>query len=226
MNLLNALFLITVICANSAQAKTNRVAVIDTGIDSSVGHICETGHKDFSSTSLQDEVGHGTHVAGLIIKNAANSDYCLINIKFYNKKYTGAQNVKSMISSLQYAIDQKVDYINISGGGPQAEKEEQKLIQKALDMGIKIVVAAGNEGSDLSQNCNFFPACYDSRLYVVGNLEENGSISGSSNYGRIVNYWQHGTNVISNLPNNKVGRMSGTSQAAAIFTGKLLNNSK
>ena len=212
-----------------ALSKTLVVAVIDTGVDQSVGHLCKMGHKDFSGTGLSDTHGHGTHIAGLISKYAGNSNtYCIVNIKFYSEFATGEQNLRAMKNSIRYAVDIKADYINISGGGVQSDSEESSLIKSALNKGIHVVVAAGNEAHDLDRDCNYYPACYDKRLTVVGNLSDQRSFSPSynrapsSNYGHIVNRWEVGTNVDSNLPHGKHGTLTGTSQATAIATGKLL----
>jgi subtilisin family serine protease len=234
-----------------AKPKTLTVAVIDTGIDKQNTHLCKFGHKSFSDSDpfpLNDNHGHGTHVAGLIEQNAGGGAYCLVSIKFHDPHGTGKQNLDNFVKAIRYAINIKVDFINISGGGDSADLREHSLIVKALNNGIKVVVAAGNEASNLETKCNYFPACYDQRLVVVGNLENNSDISyrsrvvyrfnevsewhnfgasnthrsPSSNYGYPVNRWEIGTNVTSNLPNGKSGEMTGTSQATGVATGKLI----
>lgn len=231
-----------------ASAKTLTVAVIDTGVDGTLPHLCKMGHRSFltygknskgkpiSGDPLIDMHGHGTHVAGLINQNAGNTDYCIVSIQYYSDANSGRQNLKNMIAALRHAIDIKVDYINISGGGPEPQPDEKALIEEALKNGIKLVLAAGNGddrsvGIDLSKNCTYFPACYDQRIVVVGNLKKalptsyvptENQRSPSSNYGTRVNRWEVGTDCTSNLPNGKTGQMSGTSQATAVATGKLI----
>lgn len=210
-----------------AKDKTITIAVIDSGIDASIPKLCKFGHKSFSSAlpnPLLDEDGHGTHIAGLISSTAEDGDYCLVSIKYYNVKAKGTENLDNMIKSVQYAINIGVNFINISGGGPERNEQEYKLIETALNQHIKIVVAAGNEHIDLDKVCNFFPACYDKRIVIVGNLIRNGSTTRSptSNYGNVVNRWETGTYVLSTAPGGKLVRMSGTSQATAVATGKLV----
>lgn len=217
-------------------AKTIRVAVIDTGISSLTPKLCSEGHKALTGKEpLKDEHGHGTHVAGLINDYAGSADYCLVAIKFYDPTANGAINLRHMIDAIDYAISLKVDLINISGGGPEASGQEKEYISKALDNGIKVVVAAGNSGQNLSHNCDYYPACYDKRIIVVGNLSEKESPSlmsnfgysanraPSSNYGRVVTRWEVGVNVTSACVNGRHAcRLSGTSQAAAIASGKIV----
>jgi subtilisin family serine protease len=215
-------------------AKTVTVAVIDTGIDkSSSGKLCRYGHKSFASKHgdpLVDKVGHGTHVAGLIEKHAGDGDYCLVSIQFCNDKITQTQNLFNLKRALQYAINLRVDYINISGGGYDPDPKERLLMLEALNNGIKVVVAAGNESINLTYWCNYYPACYDDRIIVVGNLTSDRVPSQlsflvrspTSNYGKVVRRWEVGTRVFSNLPSGRHGYLSGTSQATAVATGKII----
>lgn len=208
----------------AAHGKTTVVAVIDTGVDSSLPHLCKFGHKSFAlhrSNPLEDEGGHGTHISGIIIANAGDADFCIVSIKYYDPNVAGNINLKAMIDSLQYAINIHADFINISGGGPVSDAHEHGLITQALDRGMIVVVAAGNDHDDLDKSCDFFPACYDTRLIVVGNLKGM-ERSETSNYGEVVSRWEVGTDVESTLPGNKTGKMSGTSQATAAVTGKIL----
>ncbi len=225
---------------HTGDAKTITIAVIDTGIDPSVGHLCKYGHKDFTNSPfeipspLRDDHGHGTHIAGLIKKYAGEGNYCLVAIKYYKESNSGAVNLKNMLEALRYAINIKADFINISGGGPEANPVERDLVKKALDQKTTLVFAAGNEGEDLDKKCSYFPACYfPDKVSIVGNLlnrpawvpaSYTGSnpINSRSNYGKVVNHWEVGTDVESNSPSGKLVKMTGTSQATAIVTGKLV----
>lgn len=213
------------------------VAVVDSGIDpQNNNHMCKYGHKSFASVKpnsvdnyvdivenpLYDGHGHGTHIAGLIEQYAGNENYCLVSVKFWTPKKSET-STESLIKALQYAINIKVDIVNISAGGTEPNSEEKRLIQKALDMGIVVVSAAGNERSDLNKKCNYYPACYDPRIIVVGNLNLDGTVNRNSNVGSVVTEWAMGTEVFSNLPGGKRGQMTGTSQATAIVTGRIVH---
>jgi subtilisin family serine protease len=188
--------------------------------------LCKSGHKSFSASlpdPLNDEVGHGTHLAGLISSTAGYGDYCIVSIKYYNRN-NPSENGFNLVQAIRYAIDIGVKFINISGGGQGVSASEFQAIEIALNSGIKVVVAAGNDHVDLDKNCNYFPACYDTRVVAVGNLASASPNipAPSSNYGNRVSRWEVGTNILSNLPGGKMGYMSGTSQATAIATGKLV----
>lgn len=215
------------------------VAVIDTGLAEDLLNskfLCDTGHKDFTGTGLADNQGHGTHVSGLIDQYAkgltigkanmkhiisTSANYCQVILKFYDPKQKNPDAMEQELQALRTAIELKVDIINFSGGGTQYNATEAFLIKKALNLGIKVVVAAGNEGSDLDK-VPYFPACVDNRLYVVGNMTEPNTMAESSNYGNKVNTWEYGTNVISYGTKDRIAIMTGTSQSAAIKSGKLI----
>ena len=216
--------------------KQLRVAVIDTGIDPELMNspfLCTSGHKDFTGTSLKDNHGHGTNISGLIDQYAKDMviedgwskedviveplNYCQIILKFYDPKQDNANNLKQEIAAIKYAIDMKVDMINISGGGVDRAEIEVKAVKGALDVGIIMVVAAGNERADLAKQ-PYFPASADSRLHVVGNLDHNLVRAPSSNYGDEVNAWEIGVERVSY---NK-DPMTGSSQSTAVKTGKLI----
>lgn len=210
----------------SVHAKTIVVAVIDSGVDAAVPNLCHRSHISFAKklpNPLVDENGHGTHIAGLISTNAGTGDYCIVSVKYYDPAMTGLQNLQNIINAVRYAVSIKVDFINISGGGPEFSEDEFAAIEEALDAKITLVTAAGNEHSDLDKTCDFFPACYDPRLVVVGNLQKAPEgRAPSSNYGNKVTRWEVGTDLLSTLPGGKTGRMTGTSQSAAVATGKLV----
>lgn len=114
------------------------------------------------------------------------------------------------------------DVINFSSGGKYYEEEEFKILTQIGNKGTKIVVSAGNNGQDLN-SFNYFPAKYNIKnLIPVGSLNEDGRISPSSNYGLENEVYEIGNHVLSTLPSGNYGYMSGTSQATAIKTNKIL----
>lgn len=224
--------------------KKLRIAVIDTGLDEDLQtkpFICEEGSKDFTGTDLQDRHGHGTHVSTTIDQYAKNyvffnkdpkkiydikANYCQITLKFFDTEDTTDDAQENTNKALKHAIEQKVDMINYSAGGKKFNQEEHDLIIEALDKGIIVVVAAGNESDELNKDGDktYYPAMYDERLIVVGNLKQpmSKTRAPSSNYGPVVTSWEVGTNVFSRINGHTYGFLTGTSQAAAIKSGKLV----
>lgn len=222
--------------------KKIKVAVIDTGIDEKLlkgNSYCDDGHKDFTGEGIKDNHGHGTHISGIVDQYAKNhifkpgkspseidklqENYCQIIIKYYDPKAYRQDNLKNTIKSFKWAIEQGVQIINYSGGGTEFSKEEKAVVLEALNKGIIIVAAAGNERSDIDKH-KYYPAMYDKRIHIVGNLVklQPREVASSSNTGQSITDWEIGTNVLSRLPNMSYGFMTGTSQATAIKTGKLV----
>jgi subtilisin family serine protease len=212
------------------------VAVIDTGIQYNHPYLArniyipkkEVSSKnygiDFSSGSktLQplDTHGHGTHVSGII--KSIFPEVKILSLKYYNPKASGQHNLNSTIKALEFAVDQNVDIINYSGGGPESSAVELAILKRAETKGILIIAAAGNERSniDLKKNA-YFPASYGlSNIITVGAHNEKNIIIKSSNWGeKSVDIAAPGYRIKSAIPGNGAGYMTGTSQATAFVSG-------
>ena len=200
---------------SAAKANTIKIAVIDTGFNNKYEDkvkLCNTGHRDFTGTGLHDNHGHGTHISGLIAENAINN-YCIMILKSYDPVDGGS--IANSTLAIEWAILQGADIINYSGGGLSANSREKKAVLKALDAGIIIVAAAGNEHANLSHTA-YYPASYDKRIVVVGNLTKDGRRAPSSSFGGPTDLMVRGTNI-----RGINGTMTGTSQSTAIVTGRI-----
>lgn len=208
---------------HEGEAKTIRVAVIDTGKPyNSEVKLCPDGHKDFTDKGIEDHHGHSTNVSTIIHNIAKETDYCIIIIKVWE----GSSGDLSANMIFNYTRSVHPDIINLSGGFiiPSVVDISNDLTKKSvidiLDSGIIFVNSAGNNGLNLDKQCVFYPACYDERIVVVGNLTPDGTRQEMSNYGMVtIDRWEMGTNI-------RTGMMywTGTSQAAAVATGKIVLN--
>jgi hypothetical protein len=231
-------------CSYRAEAKRCnkaplRIVVLDTGFGYlDRGHdaqLCKYGHKDFSTDKkfthtydTKDPVpldvhSHGTNIAGIIDSYAkqAHINYCLVILKYYSEKQTGHQNLLASIRAINYASNIRAEYLNYSGGGPEQDRFEEAAVKRFLNRGGHLIAAAGNEGNDLDKEENdYYPALYDKRVIVVGNLGKDGVRYKSSNYGKSVTRWEVGEDVTAYDIT-----MTGTSQATATATGKIVAES-
>lgn len=200
-----------------------------------------------------DTHAHGTHIAGIIDGYASQTgtNYCMVIIKYYDPKSRNNSNLEATVNAITYATQIKADIINYSGGGIEFSNEEKKAVEKFLDKGGRFIAAAGNERTNLDEGLTgYYPAFYDKRIVSVGNaaladpdiigpvnyLDKSSKqyqpikVDGSdqlsipgfhSNYGNKVSRWEYGEEVI--VYNF---RMTGTSQATAIATGKIVSKIK
>ena len=217
-----------------------KIMVIDTGVSNHLFLIpwLKYSPKDDDTSKDSYHVGHGTHVAGIIAYGPMNnmstvrsnelcSDVEIIPCKaFIDKKQS---KVDPLFSCLDKAIKMKVDVINYSGGGDQPLPHELRAWRKFVKTGGLIVMAAGNNGSDLTKS-KFYPASWGVKdkkgkialkhAYVVSSLDDDGFVSRSSDYAPDAIY-EKGSMIISTYPNNKFETLSGTSMAAPVFTHKI-----
>lgn len=223
---------------NNIPFQTSRpvVAIVDSGadlnhpliknnlwrnpIDNSVGY-------DFVQND-NDPTGafyHGTHVAG-IVSNVSNKSVDLMILRFMDDNgmgYTGGA-----ASAIDYATLMKnrgvnVVAINCSFGGilsysiPLADS-----IKRASDNGINVILAAGNNSSDIDVTPRYPGSFSYSNTITVGAINPDLSLAGYSNYGKnSVTVAAPGTDIVSSLPNNNYGSVSGTSMAAAVVSGEV-----
>jgi subtilisin family serine protease len=212
------------------------VAVIDTGIQGDHAFLAENiyvvgGKKsannygvDFSggkiTNSPSDQHGHGTHVAGIV--KSVFPEVKILALKYYNPKASGQANLEATIKALKYAVDNNVDVINYSGGGPEASVEELRVLKEAERKGILVIAAAGNERSNIDDKRHaYYPASYGlSNIITVGAHDDSLNIIPSSNYGKnSVDIAAPGHRIRSAIPGNAAAYMTGTSQATAFVTG-------
>lgn len=212
------------------------VAVVDTGIQFNhpflkanlIGGKGKVSAKnygvDFStkspSTTPSDTHGHGTHVAGIV--KSIFPEVKILALKYYNPMASGQANLNSTIKALEYAVDQGVDIINYSGGGPEPSAKELAVLKKAEKKGILVIAAAGNEKSNIDRKKNaYYPASYGlSNIITVAAHDKNLNLISASNWGKkSVDIAAPGLRIKSAIPGNGAGYMTGTSQATAFVTG-------
>lgn len=197
-------------------AKDIVIMSIDTGTDLSHSFIKEHSI-NINDDDYKDFNGHGTHVAGSILKNTC-SQVKFISCRYYYENWE--KPLKNSLDCLKHAIDLKVDYVNFSSGGHGQNLIEKQLIETLIQNGTKVIVAAGNEHQYRGE---YYPANYRiPGLIVVGNLKSKGEKHKLSNYGYEGMVWEIGTKIESTLPNGQFGIMTGTSMATAVHTNKLL----
>lgn len=187
-----------------------------------------------NNSDLTDNHGHGTHIAGIIGAEAGNGkgivgiapQVSMMTLKYFDPKVPNTDNLKNTVNAIRYVVKMKTKYgvpvgiINYSGGGTEASTEERAAVEEARQAGILFVAAAGNERSN-SDKHKYYPADYGlSNIISVTAIDPSTEVLPSSNYGiQTVDIAAPGQNILSTLPKNSYGYMTGTSQATAFVTG-------
>jgi thermitase len=193
------------------------VAIVDSGIDPKHVDLKEQIVKPYnvinSATSPYDDVGHGTHVAGIVgaktnnqigIASVSKGTY-IMPIKVGDRN--SLTNIDVAIG-IYYAVDHGADIINLSIGGPYSQVVED-AVNYAYEQGVLVIAAAGNEGCDNET----YPAAFRSVLGVAAVDSFKDSIAPFSNYGSWVSIAAPGVNIYSTYPTNRYAYMAGTSMA-------------
>jgi subtilisin family serine protease len=201
-----------------------------------------------------DDDGHGTHVGGTI--GALDNDIGVVGVapgaRLWNIKVlvNGGGFDSWIICGLdlvtKYATDQgdglgdiEVANLSLGGGGTDSDcatnflDVEHQAYCRAVDAGVTVVVAAGNESDDAA---NHTPAAYDEVITVSALADSDGLPGGQgdpprvgepddslalfSNFGADVDIAAPGRDILSTVPGNGYdGTFSGTSMASPHVAG-------
>ncbi|NJC28485.1 S8 family peptidase [Neolewinella antarctica] len=216
--------------STKSPVKIARIAILDTGIDSQ--------HEDLSDNYFSidtkydnDPMGHGTHCAGIaagttnngigIGSLAGSGDQPFVEItgiKVLNAAGMGTQ--KSIIAGIIEAVDEGVDIISLSLGGPSngsRQKAYSQAVKYAHDHGAIVIAAAGNSNADAF---NYAPA-NATGMITVSALDQYLLRAPFSNK---VDRLQRGiaapgVGIYSTTPNSTYKVFSGTSMACPFVAG-------
>lgn len=200
-----------------------KVALIDTGVGQNVDL---TGVQQVAFGNLPadgDQNGHGTHVAGTIA--ARVNGIGLIGVapdaQLYSLKALDASGngyYSDIIASLEWAMDHGIQVVNMSFAGSQSSQAFQQAVSAAYQQGMLLVAAAGNQGGSTGLDTIQYPAAFP-EVIAVGAVNQQNQRASFSSTGAKLELMAPGVQILSTLPNNLTGEMSGTSMAAPHVTG-------
>jgi subtilisin len=201
------------------------VAILDTGVDA--GHPGLTGQvirsaNHTNSPTASDRQGHGTHCAGIVAERADGAGLVGVapGAKIHAGKVLGdnGSGLSSGIAQgIRTAVAAGVDIISMSLGGPTPDADTRNAIQEAVQKGIWVVCAAGNEGPGDSPS---FPGNYP-EVVCVAAVDERGNVARFSSRNREVDIAAPGVSILSTYPGGRYASLSGTSMATPYVAGVL-----
>jgi thermitase len=175
----------------------------------------------------EDELGHGTHVAGIVAGEGVAMDpgivpecrimavRVLATLQAGDRKQ-GAGIVDNINPAIKWAVDNGAQVINMSlgirhtGGGLPHED----VIRYALGHGVCVVAASGNDGTDTK----YYPGALPG-VVAVGAVGDDGRVASFTSYGAQITVVAPGVNILSSFARGRYALASGTSQASPCVAG-------
>lgn len=194
-----------------------KIVTMDTGVDVNHEDIKDKIKSKFNmiekSFDVSDELGHGTHVAGLLVgeKTGVAPMSELHAVKVLDKDGNGT--IANVMDGITYAINMNADVLSISLGMQHGIPLilQQRIVQ-AYESGITIVCAVGNDYNYPSR----YPAIMK-EVIAVGGLDKDGKVVDFSN--REYDVLAPSVDILSTHKDGQYARMSGTSMGAPLVAG-------
>lgn len=195
--------------------------VIDSGVDLDHPDLNVDSSRGFTAikSSMNDENGHGTHVAGTIgaIDNSTGSlgvaaGTTIVPVRVLNRRGSGSNS--GVIAGVDHVAANAMpgDCVNMSLGGGISSALDNAVAAAAQSSGAFFVLAAGNEGDDAN---NHSPARTNgNNVFTISATDVNDNMPSWSNYGSPVDYAAPGVSIFSLWKNGGTNTISGTSMAA------------
>ena len=172
-----------------------RVCIVDSGID--------TSHKDLSGINLvawrdfvnnqeqpYDDQGHGTSMAGILVADGwmqgVAPEVELVVAKALSGNGTGDDGI--VADAIDWCVEQDSQIISLSLGGapgllpfnPFGGRDSSDAADDAIDLGIVVIAAAGNDGGPDDDGDVAHPSSERLVISVGGHTEDGSHWSGSS----------------------------------------------
>lgn len=148
--------------------------------------------------------GHGTHCAGTILGEEDNQG--VVGVAPRARLLAGRVcgkfgcTLTGIVNGLNWAIEQAVDVVSMSLGGPMPSRAQQDAIEAAERADIVVVAATGNGGMERSNDNRIsYPAAYPS-VVAVGAVDNRSQRAAFSQWGAELDVVGPGVDVKSSVP--------------------------
>jgi len=224
--------------AGNKGSKNVLLAVIDTGVDYRhknlapnmvAGYDFNANDSDPMDETSSANPGHGTHCAGIIGATGVidggtsgiSPEVSIMPLRFLGSD--GSGDLNNAIKAIDYAIEHKVQVISASWGASVPLSTAQPLVealQRADQAGVIFVTAAANDGKN-NDTTDVYPANAGTPNMITVAASNSSDVKPSwSNYGKAkVSLASPGDAIMSTLPGDKYGNLSGTSMATPLVAG-------
>jgi len=166
-----------------------------------------------------DRQGHGTHCAGTAAGSSVGvaPGATVASIKVLSDSGSGSFSWSYYALDVLAQISSRPAVASMSLGGSGTSQAMRDAVNSAVNAGVTVVVAAGNDNSNA---CNFSPAFVPSAI-TVGSTTSLDQRSSFSNYGSCTDIWAPGSSVVSAgvSSDSSYSTLSGTSMACPHVSG-------
>jgi major intracellular serine protease len=211
---------------NAFTEESSREALADIGDNLDNDPAGDDGEGGSSSGLIDEAVGHGTHVAGVVLQAAPRAS--VMPIKALDSD--GVGQAFFLAKAIARAVDQNADVINLSLGATATSRAVEDAVAEAVANGIVVVAAAGNAGGIEPGSGAVVPAppeypAATDNVIGVGATDRNDAPAVFSSRYDLVDLSAPGVDIASAFPrgaqgvNSQYARWSGTSMAAPWVAG-------
>ncbi len=202
------------------QGRGVRIAVIDSGIAPLAALPGLEAGRDYTGEgSTEDELGHGTFIAGIIGSSDPSGAFrgvapeaSLVPLRCFSSK---SGELDSVVSAIYDAVDEfDCNVISLSFGQKQDAPELRAAVAYALAEGVTVVAAAGNSGGEDA----YYPAAYEG-VIVVNAVDRSGASALDAQHNASVDLAAPGVRVAGPTPEGSMELRSGSSFAVPFVAG-------
>ncbi|HUH98247.1 MAG TPA: S8 family serine peptidase [Anaerolineales bacterium] len=190
--------------------------------DDSNGYVDDLHGWNFvgGNNDVNDDNGHGTHLAGIIAASANNKigiagiapNARILPLKVLDKN--GYGSYANVADGIVYATNMGARIIELGFSGTGSSELMQNAINYALAHNVLMVAAAGNSGNSTT----YYPAGYLG-VVAVSALDNNDNPASFSSSGNDISLSAPGVGIVSTGLSDNYPYMSGTSMASAEVAG-------
>jgi subtilisin family serine protease len=167
------------------------------------------------NADLGDDVGHGTHVAGIVLQTDPAA-----RIMVLKAGNGGTIDLGAATSAVNYAVAHGARVINLSWATLSYDAALADAIHAAAQHDVLVVAAAGNFGFDTDVRAVYPGSFGQPGLLSVAATCDGHTAASFSNFGKVsVELAAPGCGISSTLPGGGYGALSGTSMAAPAVSG-------
>ena len=178
--------------------------------------------------NVEDDNGHGTHVAGILAAQAGNGvggsgiapGARIMSVKVLDANRAGDSS--QLAKGIRYAIGEGAKILNVSINGNGTSPDLDDALKYASQQGATVVASAGNQARDIDLTPSYPASSAEPSVLTVTAIETTGSLLSIANRGlRSVDLAAPGGSILSTAMSSGYELREGTSMAAPFVAGSL-----